>query len=210
MHHRQLIRDAIKIALRNAETLAGENVFTSRSRPVLEYLQRREGVISVYTPSETSQRSPDGHTTERTLTVSIEGVIAGGDELDDVLDDWAQQVEVAVNKNPALSGLLSDDLSLTSSNIDITSKGNMQVGAFRLDYECKYITSRDVDAYLPPAPPLPDSITVNSSPSPIDYDQEIDGIRQGQSGVNISRPPITIKSACDGDSCAIPAWEGDQ
>ena len=72
MHYRQRIRDAVAQRLLAANTTAAANVFTSRARPVLEILQRREAVLSVYTGDENSERSPDGHLLNRTLTISIE------------------------------------------------------------------------------------------------------------------------------------------
>jgi hypothetical protein len=66
MHYRQTIRDALKDVLIAADTEAGGTVFTSRARPILEILQKRESVLSVYTSDEASTRTADAQLLERT------------------------------------------------------------------------------------------------------------------------------------------------
>lgn len=219
MHYRQQIRDAMKARLLAANTLAGPNVFTSRAKPVLEILQKREAVLSVYTADESSTRSPDGYLLERTLTVSVEGMAGGGDDLDDVLDDMAKQVEDAIAADPTLNMLLSDELDLTSTTSEITARGNMQVGAFRLDFDCKYLTERGVEAGWGPAPPLPTEVTINPVPTPIAYVQPLNSAQAAppdivpseilQDVVAPSRAPEPAKTACEDGSCDLPAWTGD-
>jgi hypothetical protein len=140
VHHRQQIRDAVAAVLVAADTRAAANVFTSRSRPILEILQKRESVLSIYTSDENSERSPDSYNLVRTLTVSIEGAAGGGDDLDDTLDTLASEVEAAIDADPTLGNLLHRELILQGTVSEISAKGNMQVGAFRLDYECQYVT----------------------------------------------------------------------
>jgi hypothetical protein len=197
MHYRQRIRDAIAERLATAETLAGPNVFTSRARPILEILQKREAVLSVYTADESSQRTKDGRLLERTLTASVEAAAGGGDDLDDVLDRLAEQVEAAINADPTLGNLLSDDMELTATTSEITARGNQQVGAFRMDFECKYLTPRITE----PAGVLPTQVFVNSFPGPDAYRQMLQ--RPDSSA------PESVQSACEDGSCDVPAWSGD-
>lgn len=194
MHYRQTIRDAVKAKLEAANTMAGLNVFTSRARPVLEILQRREAVLSVYTADESSTRSPDGYTTERTLTVSIEGMAGGGDDLDDTLDTLAEQVEAAIDADPRLNTLLSDDMMLTATTSEITSRGNQQVGAFRLDFECQYITTRITEA----EGTLPTLVFINPVPNADAYADIL--------GVTDPQPEPT---PCPDGVCDAPAYGGD-
>jgi hypothetical protein len=220
MHYRQRIRDAVQSRLLAADTLAGPNVFTSRARPVLEMLQKREAVLSVYTSDEASKKSADGYLLERTLTVSIEGMAGGGDDLDDTLDAFAEQVEAVVDADPTLAGLLTDELELTGTVSEISARGNQQVGAFRLDFECKYLTDRGVDAGLGPEPPIPTQVTANVVPTPQAYVQTLDDARITPPAivpgtidaavVAPSQPQAPIQSACADGSCDIPAWQGDQ
>lgn len=191
MHYRQRIRDAVKTLLINASTLAGANVFTSRAKPVLEILQKGQAVISVYTADETSAALKDGYMLERTLTVSIEGMAGGGDDLDNKLDDLAAQVEAAIDADPTLAGLLAGELSLTATTSEISARGNQQVGAFRLDYECSYLTVLEQE----PAPmPLPDTVYVNPMPDSAGY-QAIFSTKQCET--------------CENAPCDDPAYGGD-
>jgi hypothetical protein len=213
MHYRQRIRDAVRDRLLAANTLAGPNVFTSRAKPVLEILQKRESVLSVYTSDEASTRTADAQLVERTLTISIEGMAGGGDDLDDTLDEMASAVEAAIFADPDLGGLLSSDMELTATTSEISARGNMQVGAFRMDFDCGYLTSLGVDAGLGPEPPVPTAVTINHRPNPDAYTPTVGGITPTtleQDVVAPSRAPEPVQSACADGSCAIPAWTGDQ
>lgn len=179
-HYRQTIRDAVAAVL-NGQTEAGGNVFTSRARPVLEILQKREMVLSVYTADESSRLNGDGYHLDRQLTVSIEGMAGGGDDLDDALDALAKEVEDLIDADPTLGNLLSEELVLASTTSEITARGNQQVGAFKLEYECAYKTERQVPNYMPGdlpgdeiiIPPVPTEIQVGVTPSAIGYVEEL-------------------------------------
>jgi hypothetical protein len=196
-HYRKRIRDAVKDVLLAANTLAGPNVFTSRARPVLEILQRREAVLSIYTADETSARDPDGHLMRRTLTVSIEAAAGGGDDIDDTIDVLAAQVEAAINANPSLTGLLTDDMDLTATTSEVTARGNMQVGAFRMEWQCTYLTERIDELAGYPVQDLPDEVLIGQiNPTPIGYVEPLDSaVRDG--------PRQPVFPGIDGDcSCA--------
>lgn len=215
-HYRQNIRRAVACRLAAAETLAGPNVFTSRARPILEILQKREAVLSVYTADEASQRDPDGYLMQRTLTVSIEGAIGGGDELDDTLDIMAAQVEAAINTDPTMGSLLTEPMVLTATSSEISARGNQQVGAFRMDFECAYLTEL---TSLGPEFPLPTEVTINPIPTPQAYVQQLDDARLNAPSiipktidshvVSPSLPTEPIASACEDGSCDIAAYTGD-
>lgn len=232
MHYRQTIRDAVRARLTAAATLAGPNVFTSRARPILEILQKREAVLSIYTEDETSASSPDGHNLVRTLTISIEGAVGGGDDLDDVLDDFAEQVEAAIDSDPTLGTLLSEEMELQATTSQISARGNQQVGAFRMDYGCTYITgdlAAPVVDGLWPEHPLPTEVTINPRPTPQAYVQPVNSadvrppaaptiwgdepeIVPNQITLDVvspARAPEPPKAACADGSCDIPAWTGD-
>lgn len=191
MHYRQLIRDAVAQRLLAATTEAGSNVFTSRSRPVLEILQRRESVLSVYTGDETSAASPDGYNLVRTLTVSIEGMAGGGDDLDDLLDTLAEQVEAAINTDDTMGTLLSEPLELQSTVSEITARGNQQVGAFRMDFQAQYLTPLITE--VPGV--LPTMVYVNPRPVTDDYDRALN--------------PVKPKPGCEDGVCDPPFYGGD-
>lgn len=224
-HYRQTIRDAVAAVL-NGQTAAGDNVFTSRARPVLEILQRRESVLSVYTSEESSERDGDSYNLQRSLIVSIEGMAGGGDDLDDVLDDLSQQVEDLIDADPMLGNLLSGEMVLVSTVSEISAKGNQQVGAFKLEYECSYVTSRQVDNYLPgdnpgdwiQVPPVPTTIVITPRPTAAGYipptaafDDEDDELRALERDITLSPagPAAPTDPVCGDDGCDIPAFHGD-
>lgn len=155
MHYRRVIREALQAQIIAAATIAGANVFTGRARPILEILRKRESVVSIYTGDESAVRSTDGQIYERSLTVSVELAAGGGDDLDDVLDAFALQIENAINANPTLGNVLSSDLALESTVSEITAAGNQLIGAVRLDYAATYHTAA-AEADLFPAFPVPD------------------------------------------------------
>lgn len=191
MHYRQTIRDAVAQRLAAADTLAGPNVFTSRARPILEILQKREAVLSVYTADETSRRVPDGHLLERTLTVSIEGAAGGGDDLDDLLDLFAEQVEAAIDADPTLSNLLAEQMVLTGTTSEISARGNQQVGAMRMDFECTYMTPLIVEQ----PGILPTTVYVNPQPN-------------GERYTGLFAP-VAPEEGCDDGVCDPPFYGGD-
>lgn len=191
MHYRQRIRDAVKQRLLAANTLAGTNVFTSRARPVLEILQRQQMVLSVYTSDENSEPSPDSYNLVRTLTVSIEGMAGGGDDLDDVLDNLAEQVEAAIDADDTLGTLLTEPMELQSTVSEITARGNQQVGAFRMDFEAQYTTPLITE--LPGV--LPTMVYVN--PQPV------------TDGYNAVFNPVKPTPGCEDGVCDPPFYGGD-
>lgn len=172
------------------QTAAGANVFTTRARPVLEILQKREMVLSVYTADERSEQDGTGYYLNRRLTVSVEGMAGGGDDLDDVLDDLADQVEAVVVANRTLGNLLAEDLVLESSTVEISARGNMQVGAFRLDFATMYQTPLIVET----PGTRPDTVYVNPIPNSDRYQ-----------GVFTPKPP----GPCEDGVCNPPFYGGD-
>jgi hypothetical protein len=198
LHYRKRIRDAVKDRLLAADTLAGPNVFTSRARPILEILQRREAVLSIYTADESSTRDSDGHLMRRTLTVSIEAAAGGGDDIDDTMDVLAAQVEAAINANPSLTGLLTDDMELTATTSEVTARGNMQVGAFRMDFQCVYLTERMDELAGYPERPLPDEVIVSAAnPIPDGYFGPLDSAeRDGPRQIDLGG--LHLPCACPG------------
>lgn len=227
-HHRQIIRDAVAAVL-IGRTGAGGNVFTSRSRPIFEIAQKRELVLSVYTSDESCQLSGDGITQVRGLTVSIEGAAGGGDDLDDVLDDLAGQVEALIEADPSIGGLLSEELVLTNTIIEMGSKGSQILGVFRMDYDCVYLTQRKAESYIPGdqpgeeiiVPPVPVQVNISSAPTPIGYvapindgtplPADVAALLSDDIAASPSQPAAPTESVCDPErGCDLPAWSGDQ
>lgn len=133
---RKSIRHAIAAAL-TGNTSAGANVFASRTRSIPA---SKLPAILVYTSSETAEvfnQSP--RELRRTLSVGIEIAARADDDLDDALDDIAEQVERVMSEHQTLSGTASDVL-LTGTEITLTKDGDNQHGAAILTYEVTYYT----------------------------------------------------------------------
>lgn len=232
-HYRQTIRDAVAAVLKD-NTEAGANVFTSRARPVLEILQKGQAVLSIYTSDESSNMDGDGYLLDRTLTISIEGMAGGGDDLDDILDDLCAEVEALIDADPMLGAVLSSEMVLTTTTSEITARGNQQIGAFKLDYECGYKTDRQRTGYMPgdapdfviPTPPIPSLVTVSGEATPIAYvapltDAVVDDAPATQddalrlldtdTALQQAQPAAPTESVCDDETgCDLTAWAGDK
>lgn len=133
---RKQIRHAIADVLRG-NTLAGENVFASRTRKISEKLLP---AILVYTREESFEvfnASPLEW--KRTLTVGIEIVARADEDLDDQLDDIAGEVERIMSENQTLDCLASD-VAPSRIEIQLTADGDNQHGACILTYDIVYYT----------------------------------------------------------------------
>ena len=161
MHYRRQVREAVVQRLKDAATMAGANVFSSRARPVLEILRKHESVLNVYTSDEASSRAADGSVRERTLLVTVEGITGGGDDIDEALDLMCEQIEAAIDADPTLGTLLGSDLELANTVTDIGAVGNMIVGAVRLDFEATYYTTAPA-VEIPAEFPVPDDFDPSS------------------------------------------------
>jgi hypothetical protein len=149
MHPRKLIRQAFKARAigdpGEHPTSAEDRVFASMSPPSnLEAMVQEGAVICIYTGSE--QINPEDYpvsgtdgSVRRTLTVSIECLVAGADA-DDKADDLAEVVE-ALFENWEVPGLGATEIRLIESQIDVTDGFEIELGGVLLTYEVKYWSS---------------------------------------------------------------------
>jgi hypothetical protein len=100
-HIRKQVREAAKTALTGLAT-TGSNVFSGRISQLRD--SEMPGLL-VYLNFEDGQADASG-TMRRDGQLRIEGVARGGDELIDLLDQIAAEVEVAIFGNAALAALL--------------------------------------------------------------------------------------------------------
>lgn len=139
-HPRKLIRNAIVAVLKAAATAADQRVFKSRSIP---WRTVELPAISVLCVTEEVDEA-SAQTTPRELVRSADIVLdlvawvpADGD-VDDVLDDLAEQVEAAMDANRYLDDTASDS-RLVSSEFGEVPEGNRPIGALRLTYRVQYL-----------------------------------------------------------------------
>ena len=143
---RKAIRYKIQELLIDADTLAMEKVFRNRIRAVDE---DKLPCISIRTLRETSDRLNEAAVTfERTLTLGIVCAATADENLDDVLDQMAGEVE-SVILGADVNNLFKDangnvfinriDLADTDLTLDL---GDAPIGAsmvtFRIEYDSKF------------------------------------------------------------------------
>lgn len=132
-HARQQIRDQAKTTLTGLST-TGTNVFKFRVYPMAA--ASLPGLI-IYTKEEESERSGDGLI--RVLSLAVEGYAQATADVEDTLDDMAEEVEAAIDADPHLNGLAKDAI-LLSTEFDLTGEGKKQVGVITLIFNILYKT----------------------------------------------------------------------
>ncbi len=136
-HQRKLIRDALVCRLISAGTMAERRVFGSRAAALFP---KELPAILVYSKSEQveiSVESPREY--KRNLVVSVELVAQADSEdmLDDVLDDFASQVETAIFSEETFGGVVSDTI-LSDTEMEILSDGEKPIGAVKVSLLMPY------------------------------------------------------------------------
>lgn len=134
-HARQTIREAFVTALTGLST-TGARVYASRTQP----LSRGDlPALLVYAQDENAETS-SGRTLDRTVTITVEGVAAANSDLDDTLDDIAEEVEAAIGADPTVGGVVRDAV-YQASEIEFDPDGETQGGMIRLAFAVDYRTT---------------------------------------------------------------------
>lgn len=136
-HQRKLIREAVIARLKQAGTAAEDRIFGSRVRSIKE---KELPCILVYTKQESAEVSIEApREFKRDLTVTLELIVQGDTEtdVDDALDDLAEQVEYAIFREETFGGVVSDVL-LGETEIEILSEGERPVGGAKISLTMPY------------------------------------------------------------------------
>lgn len=144
MHARAAIRGAIVTALGGLAT-TGSRVYHGRTRPLGESHEPTLLVYATVEKSDIHSMSDEGAILLRELTLAVEGRVIMADVPDDVLDDIAAEVEVAMQADPSLGGLALE-VTLISTRITTQSPGENQAGEVRLEYRVQYRTRESAPA----------------------------------------------------------------
>lgn len=147
-HQRKLIREAVRAQLEAAGTSAETRVFKAREIPFDEDLELP--AITIYGKSEEidpQSRQTAPRELARTLKLAIEVAAAATENLDDVLDDLAAEIEAAVAKDPTFGGTASDAF-LADTVIGISEAGDQTIGVVILTYSVTYYTPEVEDDVL--------------------------------------------------------------
>jgi hypothetical protein len=145
LHQRTVIRRTIKTLLTNT-TAAEGRVFTMRMEPLRKV---DLPAICIYPGTETvDDDSVD--TSPRVLTrqlpIAIQGWVTQTDDVDDLMDALALEIETAMHADPYLGEDVASESILESTDPDIGRMGDRNVGMIELVYRVTYMT------YAPEAP----------------------------------------------------------
>lgn len=134
-HKRQEIRDAIVGKLSAISNWSGR-VFANRTRPTEPH---ELPVFLVYTTTEEASVATVGRRLLRRLTVAIELRVGLASNLDDELDAYAKQAELAMAADPKLGSIVIDS-HLTSTTIGLDGEGDSRQALATLTYVVQYQT----------------------------------------------------------------------
>lgn len=141
-HQRKAIRDAV-VAIVTGLATTGARVFPSRSYP---YDPEKGGgaALLVYAMQEASE--PDtlgpGRKLSRALDVVIESVAMVNETLDDLLDQIAKEIEVAMAGAGLTLGGVCKDQWLRETRLVFGKLGEKQTGGFAMTYTVLYRTTQ--------------------------------------------------------------------
>jgi len=136
-HPRKLIRNAMVARLIDA-TAAGPRVYAGRPAP-LEEQDLPAIVVHTREPEdvETYSASGFGGFTRRKCIAMIECYLQSYEDVDDALDDFADQVEGRFNSFD-MPGFESGEIRLASTNSEVEWEGGLSTGCAKLRYEIIY------------------------------------------------------------------------
>ena len=146
MHQRQLIRENIKDILIDAATPAADRVYESRVAPLFKkkFYENLPAIV-IYTSSTSTEifnEAPRDY--KHSVTVQIEVVASANEDLDDLLDDIAKQIEQALYVNNRLPSKADPSICaaaetiLRSTQLSLDPNGETFIGSARLEWEVWY------------------------------------------------------------------------
>lgn len=136
-HLRTQIRQAVKAALLGLPT-TGANVFTSRPGPLPD--SKLPALVIETNAEDASGFDLQDETDDRDLTLLVIGRAKHTDELDDVLDQIALEVEQAMKAHgaAALEGL-AESISYSGMRVGASADLEKPAGEIRLAYAVRYL-----------------------------------------------------------------------
>ena len=136
-HARQQIRDRIITTLTGLTT-TGSKVYNTRLYSLVP--NANLPCLLVYTNDEACEREYGSPSTyKRMCVVSIEGIAEGNTSIENTLDTISGEVEDALGADPNLNGK-AIEISLTSTEVEITAESEKPIGLIRLNYDVLYYT----------------------------------------------------------------------
>lgn len=137
-HVRRQIREAVETALDGLPS--GAHVVKPRGHAVPRVRLPAVRVVALEEAAEPDVMG-DGGTLARRVTVTVQALAEGGDDLENVLDDLAGEVETAVSADPTLGGL-AEDSWLAATEAAPGEPGERRTGSIELAFAVLYRTAR--------------------------------------------------------------------
>ena len=142
-HVRQQVREEIAGILVGLSNTA-DRVFTSRTYPIQEtdlpclMIKTEQERVDYQTVNQPAQQ-------EREITLVIEAIAKANEALDNTLDDICKEVEIVMDT----VAVLTRDIQLAGTNIELSVLGNQQIGQATMVYRMKvYTESNSPDVFL--------------------------------------------------------------
>lgn len=141
-HPRKLIRAAVVAALIR-KTAAADRVFATRIVPYRANMELP--VIAVYTledkvDADSIERSP--RELKRHATLTIEAWVKPGDNVDDAMDDFEEQIQRVMHADPFFKNsdgdCIASDSIQVSSDMEVIERGEKLLGILMLEYDFTY------------------------------------------------------------------------
>lgn len=139
LHQRKQIRDAVAASLAAANTGAGPRVSKTR---IVPWSRTELPAIAVYTLSETvadGSKSTAGRELERVMQLEIIGAVKATEDVDDLLDALAVEIERAMHKDETFGGACGESV-LATTEIAVEAAGDKPIGFISLVYDVTYYT----------------------------------------------------------------------
>lgn len=136
MHARQLIREAVELAVTGLATTS-TRVFPSKVYNLQESQLPALQVISAAESIELDEGTLDAPA--RLFDVVVKGTAQATSNVDNTLDDIAEEVETALGADITLGGL-SHGLDLVATDFDYSGEGDQPIGNIELTYRVAYRT----------------------------------------------------------------------
>lgn len=146
-HPRKIIREAVKALLLN-QTDAADRVYSNRSRPQNVNKLPAIGIYNVGDSAEVFDESPRRYRRRFNIAVDCYVKYSGGEEVDDILDDLADQVEKAVFADTTAGGTV-DDIRLGETSDVMVSVQREQTAMLTITWQATlYQDAPEADADL--------------------------------------------------------------
>jgi hypothetical protein len=144
-HLRKRIRTEVVATLDAVPSLT-TRVHKTRLKPFAQDVLPR---VCVYTMEESSDGDGTANALRRQVSLMVEIIVKGNDDIDDAVDDLAELIETALAADRTRGGL-SYDTTLTSTRLSVHQEGEEKTGHGVLTYAVIYRSARDTPATINP------------------------------------------------------------